>query len=122
MPLEKDEHEHPIPSEWRATFCEIAEAFAAGDYSLARHAVRNVEKPDPETARSIADNILSYGDKITTLSSSTWHRSVYIWAGHYWEMLVDLSTEREEVSDLTLHAMVYDTEPQMLKIHLVYVP
>lgn len=122
MSLKKDECEHPIPPEWRAIFCEIAEAFAAGDYSLARHAVASVVKPDPEIARSIADNILSYGDKLTTLSPSNWHRSVYIWTGHYWEMLVDLSTEREEVSDLTLHAMLYDTKPPMLKIHLVYVP
>lgn len=39
----------------------------------------------------------------------------------YWQLLVDLSTTREQVSDLTLHAKLYDTEPLTLEIESVHV-
>jgi len=40
----------------------------------------------------------------------------------YWQLLVDLTTQREQVSDLTLHAKLHDTEPPTLEIESVHVP
>lgn len=40
--------------------------------------------------------------------------------GH-WQILVDLTTEAQQVSDLTFHAKLYDTEPLTLEVQSVHV-
>lgn len=42
--------------------------------------------------------------------------------GGYWQFLVDLTTDSEEVSDLTLHVTLRDAEPPTLEIGSVHVP
>jgi hypothetical protein len=42
--------------------------------------------------------------------------------GGYWLVLVDLSTISEPVSDLTLHAKVYEADCSRLTIDSVHVP
>lgn len=118
----KDDDEHPIPADLHAAFHKIAEAFASGDYLLRHHPVDGVIPVDPSTAGAIAKNIEAYGDSLAPLNSSTWDHAVYRWMGGYWYLLIDLATEREEVSDLTLHAMVHDIEPPMIAIQSVHVP
>ena len=120
--LAKDDDEHAVPSELRATFYEVAAAFVVGDYFLRDHAIRGVREVDPLTAKAIADNVTAYGDKLAPLNPSTWEYAVYRWMGGYWHMLVDLTTEGEDVSDLTLHAKLHDTEPLTVEIVSVHVP
>lgn len=117
-----DDAEHPVPESWRAKFAEIAAAFAAGDFQLCKSRVEGVEPVDQETAAHIAANVAAYGDRLAPLDEATWHRSIYGWAGGYWEVLVDLSTVSEPVSDLTLHAEVYEADCSRLKIVSVHVP
>ncbi|HMI20625.1 MAG TPA: hypothetical protein VK533_13890 [Sphingomonas sp.] len=118
----KDDAEHPIPSEWHATFREIVDAFVAGDYALRDHVIVGVSPIDTSTAASIADNVLAYGDTLAPLNPATWERSIYRWMGGYWQLLVDLTTTRERVSDLTLHAKLYRTGVTSLEIESVHVP
>lgn len=117
-----DGAEHPVPELWRAKFAEIAAAFAAGDFQLCMSHIEGVEPVDQETADHIAGNVAAYGDRLAPLDEATWHRSIYAWAGGYWEVLVDLSTVSEPVSDLTLHAEVYEADCSRLKINSVHVP
>lgn len=119
--LERDDAEHPVPAEWHPIFCQIADAFAAGDFQLRDHPVDRVSMIAPATASSIAASVSAYGDRLAPLHPSTWSRSVYRWMEGYWQLLVDLTTESEEVSDLTLHAKIHDADPPTLEIESVHV-
>jgi hypothetical protein len=120
--LAKDDAEHAVPAMLHGMLSNVADAFAAGDYLLQDHAIEGVKPIDPTTAGWIAKSIAAYGDSLTALHPSTWDRSIYRWMDGYWDLLVDLSTTRERVSDLTLHAKLHDTEPLALEIESVHVP
>lgn len=120
--LEKDDRQHPVPLNWRPTFHLISEAFRQGDFRLRDHAIPNVAPIDGMVAQSIAENISDYGDALASLDPATWDRSIFLWMGGYWQVLVDLTTTREQVSDLTLHARLYDVSPPRLEIQSVHVP
>lgn len=120
--LERDDAEHRIPPEWRGVFHRIADALAEGDFGLSRHKIEGVSAIDPSTAKSIADNILAYGENLAPLHPATWETSVYRWMDGYWQLLVDLTTAGMQVSDLTLHAKLHDTDRPTLEIQSVHVP
>ncbi|HMO74288.1 MAG TPA: hypothetical protein PKD48_03020 [Sphingopyxis sp.] len=120
--LARDEIERPIPLEWRITFQEIADAFANGDFALQNHPVDRVAPIDQPTSKFIASCVAGYGDSIAPLQSATWERSCYLWMDGYWQFLVDLSTDAEEVSDLTLHAILREGDNTRLEIQSIHVP
>ena len=117
-----DEGEHAVPELWRPKFKEIAAAFADGDFQLCNTLIEGIDPIDRDTADLIAANIAAYGARLTSLDEATWDRSIYRWMGTYWQVLVDLSTDGEPASDLTLHARVYETDCIRLKIDSVHVP
>lgn len=117
-----DDDEHSVPDLWRAKFAEIAAALADGDFQLCRSHVDGVDPVDQQTADLIAANVAAYGDRLGPLNQATWNHSIYRWMGGYWQVLVDLSTISEPVSDLTLHAKVYEADCSRLKIDSVRVP
>jgi hypothetical protein len=120
--LQKDDAEHPVPEPLRSTFRQIADAFAAGDFQLREYPIAGVCPIEPDTAEWIADNIAAYGATLAPLNEQTWHRSIYRWMDGYWQMLVDLATSCERVSDLTLHGKLYESgEDFSLVIEAVYV-
>lgn len=119
--LAKDDDEHSVPPELHATFHEVADAFAVGDFLLRDHAIRGVRGVDPSTAETIAASVAAYGDSLAPLNPSTWEYAVYRWMDGYWQVLVDLTTKGEDVSDLTLHAKLHDIEPHTLVIESVHV-
>jgi hypothetical protein len=121
--LQKDEAEHPVPELFRSTFRQIAEAFVAGDFQLQDRPIAGVKPIDPDTAERIANNISAYGKTLAPLNEQTWDRSIYRWMDGYWYMLVDLTTRSEPVSDLALHAKLYETANDFaLEVEAVYVP
>ena len=120
--LARDEIERPIPQEWRVTFQEIAAAFATGDFGLKKQPIDGVAPMDEPTSEFIARCVADYGDSIAPLQPATWERSCYLWMDGYWQFLVDLSTEAEEVSDLTLHAILREGGDARLEIQSVHVP
>ena len=120
--LQKDDLEHPVPELWRATFAQIADAFAAGDFRLSQRPIVGVQPVDQATADRIAESVAAYGEPLASLSDATWKRSVYRWMDGYWQVLVDLSTQDELVSDLTLHAKLFEGNDLRLEVYSVHVP
>lgn len=106
--LLKDDAEHPVPEEWRPKFRLIAEAFAQGDFQLRTNRIVGVAPIDRTTAEHFAANVSTYGASLDLLDDRTWEWSVYRWMDGYWQFAVDLTTRSVPVSDLTLHAKVYD--------------
>ena len=121
MKLQKDEAEHPVPEELRPTFRLIADAFIGGDYRLENHAIDGVAPIDSKVAEVISYSVDGYGDALAPLDEETWIRSIYQWEQGYWEFLVDLTTENQPVSDLTLHAKLWEVDFR-LEIWSVHVP
>ncbi|WP_326913421.1 DUF7668 domain-containing protein [Sphingopyxis chilensis] len=120
--LERNDVEHPVPLEWRIVFHDIADAFASGDFTLRTHVIDRASPIDLSTAALIADSISTYGDPIAPLRPATWDRAVYRWMDGYWQFLVDLTTESEDVSDLTLHATLQDEDNARIEVRSVHVP
>lgn len=120
--MRKDDAEHYIPEAWRTTLREIADALVDGDYELRHHPVEGVAPVSSATAELIAANVSAYGDALAPLNDATWERSVYRWMDGYWQLLVDLTTVTEPVSDLTLHMRLRDGDGYRLEIDSVHVP
>jgi len=120
--LQRDDDEHEVPLDWHAPFDQIVRAFLVKDFHLFVHPINCVEPIDHSTAKSIADNIAAYGAPLAPLNTATWERSVYRWMGGYWQFLVDLTTDKEDVSDLTLHARLDDAPTARLQVQSVHVP
>jgi len=120
--LEQDDTEHPVPVELRGVFEGIADAFMQGDYELRERPIAGVAPVDRDTAQFIEASIAAYGDVLAPLDPAVWERSCYAWAasGH-WQVLVDLTTQQEPVSDLTLHADIR-LEPLRITVRSVHVP
>ena len=116
------EEELPIPSIRRGTIAKIVDALVAEDYFL-RCSILNAELRSPDVACQMKSYIEDYGEKLTFLSEESWNSSVYIWQGYDWQALVDLSTEKEELSDLVLQLSVADTGSDFkFFVEMVYVP
>ena len=121
--LLKDDAEHLVPEPLRSSFRQIADAFIAGDFELRDHAIIGVRTIDPDTAKRIADNISAYGETLAPLSEKTWAQSKYRWIDGYWQLVVDLTTISEPVSDLSLHAKLYEVGDDFaLTVEAAYVP
>ncbi len=98
-----------------------AENWIAGDYELRNRLIERVAPVDSATAKHIAQNVAAYGDQLAPLNDATWDRAVCRWMDDYWQVLVDLTTEVEPVSDLTLHARHYEGEEGCLIVESVHV-
>ena len=119
--LEQDDQEHPVPVGLHGFFERIVGAFMHGDYELREFPIDGVVPVDRDTARFIEASIKTYGDVLAPLDPAVWDRSCYgRTAGHCW-VLVDLTTEHEQVSDLTLHADVR-LDPLHIAVRSVHVP
>jgi hypothetical protein len=121
MPL-RDDRQHEVPGEWRETFHRLADAFSAGDFCLEWHHIEGVERVDASEGRRIANNVRAYGDQLSPLHEDVWKSSVCIWMGDHWQLLVDLTTANETVSDLVLHATLIEGRPNRIDVQSVHVP
>lgn len=121
--VEKNEEEElPIPHLWRPTFKAIVSAFEKKDYSLSS-GIQNVNPVSDKTAEQIKEYIEDYGEELIELPEETWNTSVYICYGDYWNVLIDLFTKNEGLSDLVLNAKVRENNSTyVFEINLVYVP
>lgn len=121
--VEKNEEEElPIPHLWRPTFKAIVSALVKSDYRLSA-GVKNVSPVSENTAEQIKEYIEEYGEGLVELPNETWETSVYICYGSYWNVLIDLFTKDEGLSDLVLNAEVREVKGEYITdIQLVYVP
>ena len=121
--VEKNEEEEgPIPHDWRPIFKDIVKAFVNKDYNLSS-GIKNVNTVSKSTAKQIKEYIEDYGEELIELPEETWESSVYICYGDYWNILIDLFTKGEGLSDLALNAEVIEKDNNyVVDINLVYVP
>jgi hypothetical protein len=121
--VEKNEEEEgPIPHVWRPIFKDIVKAFVNKDYNLSS-GIKNVNTVSKSTAKQIKEYIEDYGEELIELPEETWESSVYICYGDYWNILIDLFTKGEGLSDLALNAEVIEKDNNyVVDINLVYVP
>ena len=76
-----------------------------------------------ETAEQIKEYVEDYGEELVELPNETWNSSVYIYYGDYWNVLIDLYTKEEGLSDLVLNAEIRENNNEyLIDIQLVYVP
>jgi len=123
IPVEKNEEDElPIPHTWRPIFKAIVNAFVKQDYNL-NGGIKNVSSVSNEIAEQIKEYIVDYGEELIELPEGTWDTSVYICYGDYWNVLIDLYTKNEGLSDLVLNAEVRESDNGfVVDINLVYVP
>lgn len=100
----------------------VTQAFVDKDYAISKN-ISGVKPLTDEIALHIADNVSAYGEVLAPLSDSTWERSCTQWMGDHWELIVDLCTESEGVSDLALHGRMYEADGNYsLEVSTVHVP
>lgn len=122
VPLEDDHAEHPIATDWRPILTEVVERFVEGDFCLSSP-VPGVLPVDPDIARLNKEYVSSYGQPLISLSNEVWNSSCAQWMGKNWEIIVDLCTETEGVSDLVLTGKVANVNGQpAFTVGLIYVP
>jgi hypothetical protein len=119
--LKDEEREHPVPSAWRETLAAIVEALANGNSRLVD--LDAVKPLDEVEAGEIAESIKSYGATLSSLAEESWATSVCRWQVGYWQVLVDLFTVEEGLSDLVLDLRVYENGAEYgFEVYFVYVP
>lgn len=108
-PVVKDQNkELPVPPVWRQTLVSIVEAFKQGDYQVSTK-IPGVAPISKNDALFMKQYVEDYGEELTSLPEESWETSIYLWMGDYWEVLVDLFTLEEGLSDLVLHVRVRET-------------
>lgn len=119
----EDEHaSHPIATDWRPVLTAVVERFIKGDFNLS-NPVSGVLPVDPDVARQNKDYVTEYGQQLVSLSNEVWNTSCAQWMGKYWEIIVDLCTATEGVSDLVLTGKVANVNGQpVFSVGLIYVP
>ena len=101
---------------------DVVRCLVAGDYSLAAGVV-GVEAPTADTAAHIRWCIEDYGATLIDLPPDSWKTSNAQWYGTHWDVLVDLWTAEEGLSDLALAGKVVESDSgPRFTIHMVYVP
>ncbi len=119
----EDEHaSHPIATDWRPMLTAVVERFVKGDFSLSSP-VPGVLPVDPDIAKQNKDYVTEYGQPLVNLSIEVWNSSCAQWIGKHWDIIVDLCTATEGVSDLVLTGKVANVNGNpMFTVGLIYVP
>ena len=94
-----------VPTVWRETLIRIVEAFKNNDLAAINH-IDGVQNIELEHLHEIAENITDYGETLVSLPDETWETSQALWMGFRWDVILDLFTEREGLSDLILYISV----------------
>ena len=119
--LKDEKNQQAIPMTWRAALSSMVEAIQADNFELLNN-IEGIRSISKEGANRIQDNIEDYGCQLTCLSDATWNTSVCQWMNGYWEVLLDLCTVEEGLSDLALSLRVYEKgqgfEFEIISVHV----
>jgi len=123
IPIRKDDGmEHAIPSQWRPIIKGIVDALRHNTSFREEAGILIKELPSSEY-EGIFRNIRSYGGSLAELPEDTWSTSVCQWQDGYWELLVDLFTNEEGLSDLALFLKVEEERDRYIfTVQSVHVP
>ncbi|MFY0636908.1 DUF7668 domain-containing protein [Maricaulis maris] len=115
------DRELPVPKKWRPMIADIVGAIVRNDFSFEDLNVR-VEPPSEKLQDYIRESIGDYGCTLIALRADVWKHAVYICFEDHWQVIVDLCSEEEGVSDLALHLKVHDDIVPKFEISSVHVP
>ena len=123
MTVKKDANtELPVPSEWRNVLEQIANAFVENNFPTEPLKSHLGQYRESIIAINQA-NIKNYPDEIGLLNSKSWDTSCYLWMEDSWDVLLDLSDENGETTDLVLHVTVKENADSFIfEPYLIYVP
>lgn len=123
IPITKTEgQELPVPNAWRPALKLLADAV------VLKSSVQTidgfiVDAIDEELLLISHSNVNDYPDSLGPLSAASWTSSICVWHEGYWQVLLDLTTDTGEVSDLVLHAKVTECgDAYTIEPGLIYVP
>lgn len=124
IPVQKLEDESPVPTEWRATIVELVACIASGTYkSKSAKLPKGVIPLKEETIKQVSNYLDDYGATLVNLPEETWESSIYAWQGKHWDLLIDLFTVEEGLSDMALSLMVRENSGLIeFEVYLLYVP
>ena len=122
LPLKDLEKEHSIPDVWKDSICEVVIQLTKNNFEL--HDVSEyIALQSSDMAKFNRENVLEYGCCLKALSTECWERSCYQWQGNYRDLIIDLCTVEEDVSDLVLKGRVYPiVSGYEYEFGMVYVP
>lgn len=106
--LKCEQNQQLIPNVWHGNILAIAEAIRNKDITKL-NGINDVKPLSEEEMIRIQNNILDYGCQLDYLPDDTWNSSVCQWILGYWDVIVDLYTVEEGLSDLALSLRVYES-------------
>ena len=120
--LKSIDKELPVPTSWRDIISRIVDEVKIGNFSL--EGLNGVAVPiASQDAARITENILDYGGKLASLDGASWETSICCYTGEYWEVLIDLSTVPEKVSDLVMFLDIKEDNGKMnFAVTSIHVP
>jgi hypothetical protein len=120
--IKDEDAAHPIAESWRPMLCEVVCAFARGDFEL-KCGAEGINVVSPIIAAQNQEYVEDYGESLVELSDKTWESSCAQWMGSHWDVLIDLCTEGEGISDLVLTGEMRDIDGKPhFTAGLIYVP
>ena len=122
LPLKDLEKEHSIPDVWKDSICEVVIQLTKDNFEL-HNVSEYIALQSSDMAKFNRENVLEYGCCLKALSTECWSRSCYQWQGNYWDLIIDLCTVEEGVSDLVLKGRIYPiVSGYKYEFGMVYVP
>ena len=122
VPVTKDlEKEQAVPTVWRPVLCEIVDAIRKNTYDFSS-AEYEIDALPEARVNQITNNIKDYGCELDRITDEVWNTSVCRWQNGYWDLLVDLRTKEEGLSDLALVVRVFNEARFRFEVMSVLVP
>ena len=121
--IEKDiGFEKPIPTLWHHSIIAIVEAIKSNDLKQLNN-INGIQALTQTDINRFRENIEEYGCNLASLPSMTWQTSVCQWMGDGWEVLIDLFTIEEGLSDLALSMKIVEKGKEFeFRVTSIYVP
>lgn len=121
-PIKDLTKEHPIPDLWKDSITRIVKEISNGNFNL-DNAGKNITLQSADLATINNSNVRDYGCTLTPLLEQTWESSRAQWMGKHWDIIIDLCTAEEGVSDLVLSGRVYPSISGFeYEVGLIFVP
>ena len=119
--LKDKDYQQQVPTSWRGLFVNIVDAIKRKDRK-ALNALKGIRPVSQSLMQEIQDNVDDYGCELAPLDDKTWEYSACQWMIEYWDVLVDLNTVEEGLSDLSLFVRVYENgnafEFELISVHV----
>lgn len=130
IPAQQDtQAAHAIATSWRALLTTVVERFVAGDFQLSTPVpgvlpvAADIAAHNQRYVASYLQQLDAPDARLVPLIEQVWQRSCAQWMGTHWQVLLDLCTSSEGISDLVLSGkMTVQNDTPKFQVGLIYVP